>query len=369
MKSDLQQLFQLAARFFLKKYKKEGRVQSELAKELGITQSYLSSVTSGSRTASLELYNQIAEKLYGPLDKFLAVGRNIKEGRPPLEDKIKPREDSVENLIARLTYYVVDHQRIEKELSELKNFYETIVEKQQTGILVMDKNHTIVYGNERLNSMTNVSVEDVIGTSIFQVEDKINGLDISPFKEKYNKAFEKLESVSFDNIEIKLPDGVAVFISGALYPRQKRNRFDGMICSISETTTSHILRNLMINTLNFSEHGIGIVQQIHPGEQPQVYFKNRQFSEIFGLQDIDPSEVPFPEVLKLMASRMKNSKKWLDHVKKSISTNNVDSPFTITMKNNSKYEWISNPLIDDNAVHWGRIVTVKEIPQTGKKKK
>jgi hypothetical protein len=98
----------------------------------------------------------------------------------------------------------------------------------------------------------------------------------------------------------------------------KNGLFDGMICTIYDTTTSHILRKLLINTLNFCDHAIGIVQQTSPGEYPKVYFKNNKFSKIFDLDDIDPSKVPFSETLKLMASRMKNGKKWLEHVKKSI---------------------------------------------------
>jgi transcriptional regulator with XRE-family HTH domain len=366
MKNELHELFQLAAKYFIKQYKKEGGAQSKLADELGITQSYLSSVINGSRSASLELYSQIAEKLYGPLDKFLAAGRRIKEGYDPLEEKQKPPEDPVENLIARLTYYVVDHQRIENELSELKQFYETIVENQPTGILVMDKNHIVVFANNYMNIMSHLPIDKIVGTSPFNAEKMIPGLDISTFREKYQEAVEQRQLVTFRNIKTKMPDGDGLFISGSLIPLLKEGLLDGMICTIYNTTTSHILRKLLINTLNFSDHAIGVVQQTAPGKFPKVYFKNNKFSKIFGLDDIDPSEVPFPEALKIMVSRMKNGKKWLDHVKKAISSNYADVQYTITMKNNKKYNWVSNPLIDDGS-QWGRIVIVKEIKNTKKK--
>lgn len=369
MKTELQELFQLAAKFFVKKYKEAGGAQSTLAKELGITQSYLSSVTNGSRTASLELYSQIAEKLYGPLDKFLAVGRRIMEGKEPLEEKKKTPEDPVENLIARLTYYVIDHQRIEKEISDLKKFYETIVEKQQTGILVMDSEHNVIFANERMNSMAHISTGVIVGTTPYNAAEKIPGLDINSFRDKYNEAYERLEPVVFKNIKTKMPDDTTVFISGSFYPKEENGAFEGMICTLYETTTSHILRNLLIQTLNFSSHGIGIVQQASPGEQPHVYYINKQFRKVFGLQDFDPSEIPFSETHKLIASKIKNSKKWLEFIDKSISSNNFNQRFIITVKNNKKYEWESNPLIDEEGNHWGRIATVKEIVHKSTKKK
>ena len=371
MKNELHELFQLAAKFFIKRYKKEGGAQSILADELGITQSYLSSVINGSRSASLELYSQIAEKLYGPLDKFLAVGRRIKEGREPLAEKEKAPEDPVEKLIARLTYYVVDHQRIEKELSELKRFYETIVENQPTGILVMNKDHSIVYANNHMKTMSGISVELILGTSPYNAEEKIPGLDISTFRDKYHEAFEQHKLLHYKNSKTKMPDGKTIFISGSFVPLVKNGLFDGMICTIYDSTSSHILRKLLINTLDFCSHdyGISVVQQTSPGEQPKVYFKNKRFSEIFGLKDLHPSKVPFNETIKLIASRIKKSKQWLDFVENTILTNTVDMRITITLKNNKKYDWVSSPLIDEVGNQWGHIVMVKELKRESKEKK
>ena len=71
MGSDLQDIFKLAARHFYKKYKKKGGSQAEIAEKLGITQSYVSAVMGGSKTASLELQNQIANILYGPFEELI----------------------------------------------------------------------------------------------------------------------------------------------------------------------------------------------------------------------------------------------------------------------------------------------------------
>ena len=369
MKNELQELFKLAAKFFLKQYKAEGGAQSTLAKELGITQSYFSSVANGSRTASLDLYNQIAEKLYGPLDKFLAVGRRMKEGLEPIEEKEKTPEDPIENLIARLTYYVVDHQRIEKELSSLKHFFETIVEKLQSGILVMDKEHKVVYSNSYMYRMAHIPTDIIVGTSPYNAEKKIPGLEIAEFIQKYNDAFEQRQPQSYNHIKTRMPSGDTLFLCGSLTPLFKEGIFDGMICSISDTTTSYILKNLLIETLNNSSHGIVIMQQTEPGEMPEIYYMNKQFRDNFGLEQIDPLQVPFSEALDQITKSLKNAKSWLSFIKKSIGSNLTNAHFSMNLKNGKRCEWVCDPLIDDDRVHWGRIVTVKEIPQKSRKRK
>jgi PAS domain S-box-containing protein len=370
MKNELHELFQLAAKYFIKQYKKEGGAQSKLADELGITQSYLSSVVNGSRSASLELYSRIAEKLYGPLDKFLAAGRRIKEGYDPLEEKQKPPEDPVENLIARLTYYVVDHQRIENELSELKQFYETIVENQPTGIIVTNNEHKIIYLNNYIKSLLSISVEEIMGQSPYDLEENISGLNIGVLKDKYQEAFEKQKDFHYKNIWVQRPNGEITFFSGAFIPMMQNGLFNGMLCTIYDTSTSHVLKKLLINTLDFTARdiGIGVAQQTSPGRIPQVYFINKKFRHIFKIQDIDASKVSFPDVNKIMSAQVKNSRQWLKKVDEDIKKNLKNGRIIITMKNNKKYEWLSNPLIDDSGYQWGRIVTVKEIKNTKKKR-
>jgi len=369
MKNELHELFQLAAKYFIKEYKKEGGAQSKLADELGITQSYLSSVVNGSRSASLELYSQIAEKLYGPLDKFLAAGRRIKEGDDPLEEKQKPPDDPVENLIARLTYYVVDHQRIENELSELKQFYETIVENQPTGIIVTNNAHKIIYFNNHFKSLLTIPVEKLVKQSPYDLEENIPGLNIGDIKHKYQEAFEKQKDIRYKNERVQRPNGVITFFSGSFIPMMQNGLFKGMLCTIYDTSTSYILKKLLINTLDFTAQGVGIgvAQQTSPGEVPQVYFINKKFRQIFNIQDIDTAKISFADINKIMSDQVKNSTAWLKKVKEDIKKNLKNGRIIITMKNNKKYEWLSNPLIDDLGYQWGRIVNVKEIKNKKKK--
>jgi predicted transcriptional regulator len=69
MKDDLQVIFKLAARYYFKKYRERGGNQGRLAEKLGVTQSYVSSVITGKKSASLELQGQIAERLMNRLNR------------------------------------------------------------------------------------------------------------------------------------------------------------------------------------------------------------------------------------------------------------------------------------------------------------
>lgn len=164
MQNDLNELFVLATRFFYKKYKQSGGSQGKLAEKLGITNSYLSSVASGSRKASLELQNQIANTLYGPYDKYLAIGRRIKEGREPLEEKKEDQPfDSVEKLLAQLTHYVLDHQRIERDLNLSQEKYRDISLTSGDMIFEMDANFRFIYLAGRVKEVTGRTPEEFLG--------------------------------------------------------------------------------------------------------------------------------------------------------------------------------------------------------------
>ena len=163
MQDELQELFLLATRFFYKKYKQSGGSQGKLAEKLGITNSYLSSVTSGARKASLELQNQIAKSFFGPYDKYLAIGRRIKEGLDPLVEKKEKPFDSVEKLLAQLTHYVLDHQRIEKELQVSQDKYRDISLTSGDMIFEMDENFKFIYLSGRVQEVTGLNPEEILG--------------------------------------------------------------------------------------------------------------------------------------------------------------------------------------------------------------
>ena len=180
MHTEMHELFLLAARYFYKNYKRQGGSQGELAKKLGITNSYLSSVMSGTRKASLELQDQIANTLFGPYDKFLALGRRIKDGHEPLEEKKASSADPVESLLAQLTHYVIDHQRIERELEISQEKYRDISLTSGDMIFEVDQDLTITYVSGRIEEIMQKRAEDLLGKKFSDFLDKAELTRVQP---------------------------------------------------------------------------------------------------------------------------------------------------------------------------------------------
>ena len=363
MENEISELFRLASKFFFKKFKETGGSQGQLAKEFGVTQAYLSSVMNGSRSASFELYNLIANRLYGPLDKYLAVGRNIKEGRDPLADEKQGQDrDGVESLIARLTYYVMDHQRIEKKIHELKQFYESIVENLQSGVLVMDREHNVVFANRYLTKLSGVRPEQAIGTNPFNAEKTIPNLKIGEFVKKYREAADRLEPLFFENLPMQTPGSPFNYNSGWIIPLVGEDKtFNGMICTFRDTSYSHALFSLLAQTVEHQPEAVAIIQQRAAGEMPTTTFANKKFRSIFLLDDAGPFALPFSELIKELKKNVVNAREWEKFVKGNIKTNAANTHFVVEVKNGKKYEVTGNPLSDQNGLHLGRIAILREI--------
>jgi PAS domain S-box-containing protein len=154
MQSNLQEIFTLASKYFYKEFKENGGTQKVIAEELGVTPSYVSAVLNGSRYASLSLLEQIATILSGkPLDEFLVVGRRIKNGLKPLQEESPIASDSPENLIARLSHYIIDHQRIEQELAEKQWLLQAALDIATYGIVIVAKDKNVLAYNKTYKDM------------------------------------------------------------------------------------------------------------------------------------------------------------------------------------------------------------------------
>lgn len=348
------------------KYKKTGGSQSQLAEEFGVTQSYLSSVMNGSRSASFELYNRISERLYGPLDKFIAAGRRIQDGLDPLADDGAESEDSVEKLIAQLTYYVMDYKRLQKELSQQKLFYETIIENLQSGVIVTDKNNKIIYINRYMEKMSGLKANKIVGTTPFGTLESIQDLEINVLSQEYQKALEQLTPVYYERVPIKTPSGQVFFNSGWIIPLLKDNVFDGMVCTLRDSTLTQNLSDLLYQSLEQCAEGILILQQDSPMAIPGTFFANDTFYKIFDLANDPPKTgaVTFPELFETLKGRLKNADEW-EALEKEAYNNKRDTVECVAkLTNGTKYQWTSKPLTNEEDRHIGRFVTVKEVPKT-----
>lgn len=360
MHSTTQELFARAAKYFIKLDKEKIGSQKKLARELDVSQAYLSSVLSGSRAASLDLYTQIAERLYGPFDKFLAVGRSLKEGKDPFAELGPGETEDAEHLIARLSYYILDHKRIEKELNELKEFYENIIEKLQSAVLVMNGVNEIVYANGRVNNLCGISPNEILGKSPFNIEKSIPGLNIYAFTQKYLEACEQLSPLYFENIKVTTNLGESHYNSGWLIPMTEDGKFTGMVCTIRDTSHSHALFSLLTETVEVIPDGVILLQQRNATEKPFAVFANKKFREILGLDALYPLTLPFDDLLNFTKKMIKNKEQWQQHVMDTLQNNTVNARFVIEHVNGKSYDLIGNPLTDKHGLHIGRMAVLKE---------
>ena len=90
-----------------------------------------------------------------------------------------------------------------------------IVENQQFGIVVKDKDHKIIFLNNYLKSLLLiVSGEVLMGKTPYDVEKNIPGLVIGTLRDKYHEAFEKQQKLNFNNISVQSSNGEINFFSG-----------------------------------------------------------------------------------------------------------------------------------------------------------
>jgi transcriptional regulator with XRE-family HTH domain len=368
MGNDIQDIFQLAAKHYYKKYKKEGGSQAQIAKQLGVTQSYVSAVMSGSRTSSLELQNQIANILYGPYDEFLAAGRRIQKNLDP-EPKGEPDavEENVEKLIARLTYYVLDHQRIEKKLAEIKSFYEDIVQNLQSGVLVTDPDNTVFFANRFMSVIAGIPSEKLLGLNIMAAKEKFPNVEADDFLDKYKQAQKSLQPLFYENILVVTPAGRKAYLSGWLIPQvnESDNTYNGMTCTIRDTMRSQELGMLLKMSLDNSPYAIGIIKQKEQGIYGDTYFTNIKMRRLFGQEDTEPTELTIQESLDRCEKFIINKKEWRQFLQKNFSKGTKGS-LVIKHTNGKQYRWTSENLLDNDGQPWGRMAVVKE---TGRRRR
>jgi PAS domain S-box-containing protein len=367
MNDNVHDIFKLAAEHFFKKYRNKGGTQSVLAKKIGVSQSYISSVLSGTRTSSLELQSQIANFLYGPYEEFLAIGRRIMNGLDPGIPFSKEADDSVESLIARLSHYVVDHQRIEDELVRTKNFYKKITENLQSGVIVTDANGIMTYINNYMEKLIGVEAEKLIGTNQLEEKcEKFPNRDLGALMVYYREARELQKPIYYENVFVTSSGGKELWINGWMIPLQKENNHDGMIITIRNMTRIHNLNQSLLASLEFSGCPVAIALQDEKGGPATSYHMNREGMELMGISQFSFNDDNIKKSMLLSASLMKNGNEWLDFTKQNFKGREL-AEMTIHMKDGRKFIWESKALRDQNRNYYGRIVHLREILRNKRK--
>lgn len=230
------EIFKLAAKYYYNEFKKKGGSQEELAKILKVTKTYLSSVINGSRSPSISLMKQIAFTLSEkPLDEFLVVGRRFKNGSSPDQDEPTTPDENPESLIAKLTYYVVDHQRIEKQLDEKQWLLEQALNMADYGIIIVSKDKKVLAYNSTYKNLVGYP-EEILATRDFEVYVKWHKKMVLDEEKHDNGVKETLGTNEPTSHLVKLKNGKV--IKRKVNPIMKDDNFAGWIAQLYDVTPS-----------------------------------------------------------------------------------------------------------------------------------
>lgn len=235
------EIFKLAAKYYYNEFKKEGGSQEELAKKLNITKTYFSSVINGSRPPSMSLMKQIAFTLSKkPLDEFLAVGRRLKSGTPPTQEEPITPDDSPEALLAKLTHFIVDHQRIEKKLEDKQWLLEQALNMADCGIVIVSTDRKVLAYNTKYKEIFGYP-EEILATR--NIETYVNWsrsvmLDKEKFAREVKETLAIKEPITHS---VHLKNGVV--LERKVNPIFKNNKFAGWIAQLHDITPEKKKKN------------------------------------------------------------------------------------------------------------------------------
>ncbi|KPK25952.1 MAG: hypothetical protein AMJ61_10380 [Desulfobacterales bacterium SG8_35_2] len=360
MANDYHEIFRLAANYFFEKYRQRGGTQRRLARKLGVTQPYISSVLTGKRTASIDLQSQVASLLYGPYDEFLTIGRRIKNGLDPEMYIPNEADDSVESLIARLSHYVIDHKRIEEELVQMRSFFEDIVENLQSVVLVTDANDNITYVNKYLEYLSGMPKDEITGLNMLVVKKGFPASNIDELMLHYINAKESMEPVFYENIRAVNLEGRELHGTGWMIPMKKKNKYDGIILTAQDMTRQQLMNQAFKASLEFFQSAFAIALQEEEGGPVISYYMNKAGMESLGLDNYNVEYADIQKSMQLAAENMKNGDEWLEFARKNFM-GREKAEFEVHMQAGTRYIWDSNALRGPNREYYGRIVQIRKV--------
>jgi len=234
MENYFNEIFMLASKHFYKEFKGAGGSQKQMAEELGVTKSYISAVMNGSRTASITLFEKIALMLSGkPLDEFLGVGRRIKKGLPPLLKEEKAFLDSPEELISKLTYYIVNHHRIQKALEDEQWLFQQAINRVDYGIVIVSIDRKVLASNTVYQEIFGYP-EEILATRDMRAYVRF-GRNKMANLEKFDKEIqEAFAAVTPTNHHVELKDGR--IINRDVFPLFRDGNHVGWIAHLTDVT-------------------------------------------------------------------------------------------------------------------------------------
>jgi hypothetical protein len=146
-----------------------------------------------------------------------------------------------------------------------------------------------------------------------------------------------------------------------MIPKIIEGVYDGMTCTIRDTTRSQELTMLLEITLDNNPNAIGISKiKVEPGAKRTSYFTNKKMRQLFGQKDADYMNISLSESLKKCEKFIRNKKEWRKFLEKHSAKQTKGSMF-IRHTNGKEYKWTSENLLDNDGKPWGRMAVVKQV--------
>ena len=191
--------------------------------------------------------------------------------------------------------------------------------------------------------------------------------ELFALKEKYIEAQKSLKPLFYENIQVVTPIGHKAYLSGWLIPKVSDEQFNGMTCTIRDTTRSQELSMLLKMSLDNSPDAIGITKQTEPGVYANTYFANIKMRQLFGQEDIGQTEISIQESLDRCKKFIVNKKEWWEFLQKNF-TKGTKGSLLIQHTNGRQYSWTSENLLSFDGKPWGRMAVVKEVGRKRRKR-
>lgn len=151
-----------------------------------------------------------------------------------------------------LIYEITARKQAEQKVTELKDFYENILEGIIDGVWVTDKNDIIQYVNKGMALIAGVPKQKIIGMRVLQ---DFNEGTMKSFRPLYLQAKSSLTPIEYDPIQVITPVGRLTMQSGWLIPLLKNGEYDGILCTTIDVTEQFNLQAKMIESEKLA--GIG----------------------------------------------------------------------------------------------------------------
>ena len=120
-----------------------------------------------------------------------------------------------------------------KRISEIRDFYQGILDGIMNGVWVTNDEDIIFYTNKGMEKIAGIPAEKIIGAKVL-IDFPESTLKF--FRPHYLKAKNTLKPVYYDDVPIVTPGGRQSYQSGWLIPRIIEGNYVGIICTVEDIT-------------------------------------------------------------------------------------------------------------------------------------